>query len=159
MVERVPMTREGHESLLKELNRLKKVERPKVIEDIAEAREHGDLSENAEYDAAKEKQSFVEGRIMELEDKLSRAEVIDVSNFSEDRVVFGAMVTLQDENSGEEVMYKIVGTDEADPKSKKISVGSPIAKALIGKSTDDSVKVTIPSGNKEYVILDINYDQ
>ncbi len=158
MSERIPMTKDGHESLLKECNRLKRVERPKVIEDIAQAREHGDLSENAEYDAAKERQSFVEGRIKELGDKLARAEVIDTSNLPKDRVVFGAVVSLQDEDSGEEITYKIVGSDEADPNQRKISVVSPVGRALIGKRIDDSVTVRIPSGTKEYVILDIAYD-
>lgn len=158
MTDRVPMTKEGHQSLQDELKRLKSVERPMVIQAIAEARAHGDLSENAEYSAAKEKQSFIEGRINEIGDKLSRAHVIDTSNLSSDRVVFGATVSLTDIDSGEEVKYRIVGVDEADLKAGKISISSPVARALIGHPVGDSVKVKVPSGEKEYEILDVYFE-
>ncbi|MFH2013184.1 MAG: transcription elongation factor GreA [Pseudomonadota bacterium] len=152
---KVPMTRDGHKSLTNELRRLKSKERPKIINEIAVAREHGDLSENAEYDAAKEKQALIEGRIREIEDKLSRAEVIDISKNGSDKVVFGTTVHLQDENDGKELKYQIVGADEADPRQRKISVHSPIARALIGKELGDSVKIKVPAGIKEYTILGI----
>jgi len=158
MDNRVPMTKEGHQFLQDELKRLKSVERPMVIQAIAEARAHGDLSENAEYHAAKEKQSFVEGRINEIGDKLSRAHVIDTSNLSSDRVVFGATVSLADIDSGEEVKYRIVGVDEADLKAGKISITSPVARGLIGHSVGDAVKVKVPSGIKEYEIIDISIE-
>ncbi|MBI4618894.1 MAG: transcription elongation factor GreA [Desulfobacterales bacterium] len=153
---KVPMTREGHKSLIEELRRLKTKERPKIINEIAIAREHGDLSENAEYDAAKEKQSFIEGRIREIEDKLSRAEVIDANENDTNRVVFGTVVHLRDENDGNELKYQIVGADEADPRQRKISVHSPIARALIGKEVGELVKIKVPAGIKEYTILEIN---
>ena len=153
---KVPMTREGHKSLIEELRRLKTKERPKIINEIAIAREHGDLSENAEYDAAKEKQSFIEGRIREIEDKLSRAEVIDTNENDTKRVVFGTVVHLRDENDGNELKYQIVGADEADPRQGKISVHSPIARALIGKEVGESVRIKVPAGIKEYTILGIN---
>lgn len=158
MSDRVPMTKEGYQFLQDELKRLKTVERPAVIQAIAEARAHGDLSENAEYSAAKEKQSFVEGRINEIGDKLARAHVIETSGLSSDKVVFGATVTLADVDGGEEVRYRIVGVDEADLKARKISVTSPIARALIGHSVGDAVKVNAPSGIKEYEILDIYFE-
>lgn len=158
MTDRVPMTKEGHQSLQDELKRLKSIERPMVIQAISEARAHGDLSENAEYHAAKEKQSFIEGRINEIGDKLSRAHVIDTSNLSSDRVVFGATVSLADIDSGEEVKYRIVGVDEADLKAGKISITSPVARALIGHSVGDAVKVKVPSGTKEYEIIDISIE-
>ena len=153
---KVPMTREGYKSLTEELRRLKTEERPKVVEEIGIAREHGDLSENAEYDAAKEKQSHIEGRIRETEDKLSRAEVIDLSGKEVNKVVFGTIVQLRDENSGNEVEYQIVGADEADPQKKKISVHSPIARALIGREVGDEVKVKVPAGIREYTVLNIS---
>lgn len=158
MTERVPMTKEGYKSLQEELKRLKTTERPMVIHAIAEARAHGDLSENAEYAAAKEKQSFIEGRINEIGDKLSRAHVIDTSGLSSDKVVFGATVSLADTDSGDEVKYRIVGVDEADLKAGKISITSPVARALIGHPVGDAVKVTVPSGSKEYEILDICFE-
>jgi transcription elongation factor GreA len=153
----IPLTKESYEALQEELKRLIRVERPKVIQDIAEARAHGDLSENAEYDAAKNRQGFIEGRIMELNDKLARAYVVDLSNMKADKVVFGSTVTLYDTASEEEISYKIVGEDEADIKLGKISCTSPVGKALIGHKLDDSVKVKVPSGTKEYEIIDIKY--
>ncbi len=158
MTDRVPMTKEGHLSLKEELKRLKSIERPTVIQAIAEARAHGDLSENAEYNAAKEKQSFVEGRINEIGDKLARAHVIDTSTLTPERVVFGATVTVVDIDSGDEAKYRIVGVDEADLKVGKISITSPVARALIGHAVGDAVKVTVPSGLREYEILDICFE-
>lgn len=153
----IPLTKESYEALQEELKRLIRVERPKVIQDIAEARAHGDLSENAEYDAAKNRQGFIEGRIMELNGKLARAYVVDLSNMKADKVVFGSTVTLYDTSSEEEISYRIVGEDEADIKLGKISCTSPVGKALIGHKLDDSVKVKVPSGTKEYEIIDIKY--
>ena len=153
----VPLTKESFEALQEELKRLIREERPKVIQAIAEARGHGDLSENAEYDAAKHRQSFIEGRIQELSDKLARAYVVDLSNLKPDKVVFGATVTLYDTASEEEISYKIVGEDEADIKLGKISCTSPVGKALIGHKLDDTVRVKVPSGVKEYEIVDIKY--
>jgi len=153
----VPMTKESFEFLQEELKRFIREERPKVIQDIAEARAHGDLSENAEYDAAKHRQGFIEGRILELKDKLSRAYVVDLSNLKPDKVVFGATVTLYDTMTDEEVTYRIVGEDEADIKLGKMSCSSPVGKALIGHRLDDTVRVKVPSGLKEYEILDIKY--
>jgi transcription elongation factor GreA len=155
---RVPMTTAGAVKLRAKLQELKNVERPQVIAAIAEARTHGDLSENAEYHAAREQQSFVEGRIAELEHKLSQAHIIDVSQLSpSDKVVFGATVCLLDEDSGEELRYQIVGEDEADIKAGLISVNSPIARALIGKHEGDSVEVQAPSGLKVYEIVEVLY--
>ncbi|ABB32006.1 transcription elongation factor GreA [Geobacter metallireducens RCH3] len=154
----VPMTKESYDSLQEELKRLIREERPRVIQDIAEARSHGDLSENAEYDAAKNRQAFIEGRIQELQGKLARAHVVDLSGLKPDKVVFGATVTLYDTTSEEEVTYKIVGEEEADIKLGKISCTSPVGKALIGHKLDDSVKIKVPSGSvKEYEIIDIKY--
>jgi len=153
----IPLTKESYDALQEELKRLIRVERPKVIQDIAEARSHGDLSENAEYDAAKNRQGFIEGRIQELNGKLARAHVIDLSGLKPDKVVFGATVTLYDTASEEEVIYRIVGEDEADIKVGKISCTSPVGKALIGHKLDDSVKVKVPAGIKEYEIIDIKY--
>ncbi len=153
----VPMTKESYETLQEELKRLIREERPRVIQDIAEARSHGDLSENAEYDAAKHRQGFIEGRIQELKDKLARAYVVDLANLKPDKVVFGATVTLYDTGSDEEVTYRIVGEDEADIKLGKMSCSSPVGKALIGHRLDDTVKVKVPSGLKEYEIIDIQY--
>lgn len=158
MTDRVPMTKEGHQSLQGELKRLKTIERPAVIQAIAEARAHGDLSENAEYAAAKEKQSFIEGRINEIGDKLSRAQVIDSTGLPSDKVVFGATVSLADIDTGEKVKYRIVGVDEADLKAGKISITSPVARALIGHPVGDAVKVNVPSGVREYEILDICFE-
>jgi transcription elongation factor GreA len=154
----IPLTKESYGALQEELKRLIRVERPKVIQDIAEARAHGDLSENAEYDAAKNRQGFIEGRIKELNDKLARAYVVDLSNMKPDKVVFSSTVTLYDTAAEEEITYKIVGEDEADIKLGKISCTSPVGKALIGHKLDDSVKVTVPSGTKEYEIIDIKYE-
>jgi transcription elongation factor GreA len=155
MSEKVPMTKEGHESLTRELKRLKEVERPKIVKEIAEARSHGDLSENAEYDAAKEKQGLLEKKIRETEEKIAKAQVIDTSEIEGDRVVFGAAVRLQDEDSGEEITYKIVGADEANVKAGKISVHSPLARALVGREVNELVEVKIPAGLKVYKIIDI----
>jgi len=154
----VPMTKVSYDTLQEDLKRLIREERPKVIQDIAEARGHGDLSENAEYDAAKNRQSFIEGRIIELGDKLARAYVVDLTNLKPDKVVFGATVTLYDTATEEEVTYKIVGEDEADIKLGKMSCTSPVGKALIGHKIDDSVKVKVPSGEKEYEITEIRYE-
>ncbi|MCK9513168.1 MAG: transcription elongation factor GreA [Pigmentiphaga sp.] len=154
----IPLTVRGSERLKAELHRLKTVERPAVINAIAEARAQGDLSENAEYDAAKEKQGFIEGRIAELESKLSNAQIIDPTELdAEGRVVFGATVDLEDLESGKTVTYQVVGDTEADIRSNLISVSSPIARALIGKSVGDVAEVQAPSGLREYAILDIRY--
>ena len=155
---KVPLTTNGAELLRAELHNLKTVERPSVIAAIAEARSHGDLSENAEYDAAKERQSFVEGRIAEVEFKLSNAQIIDPRQLdAEGRCVFGATVDLEDLESGEAVTYQIVGDDEADIKQGKISIGSPIARALIGKYAGDVAEVQAPGGVREYEVLDVKY--
>ncbi|WP_142805074.1 transcription elongation factor GreA [Tepidiphilus sp. J10] len=153
-----PMTVEGAEKLRQELHRLKTVERQAVIAAIAEARAHGDLSENAEYDAARERQAFIEGRIQELEAKLANAQIIDPKTLDADgRVVFGATVELEDMESGEKACYQIVGDEEADVKAGKISVSSPIARALIGKYAGDVVQVQTPGGLREFEILDVRY--
>lgn len=155
---KVPLTVVGAEMLRNELQRLKSVERPSVIAAIAEARSHGDLSENAEYDAAKEKQGFIEGRIKELEGKLANAQIIDPTHLdAEGRVVFGATVELVDAETGDEVKYQIVGDDEADIKGGKISVSSPIARALIGKYAGDVADVNAPGGLRHYEIVDVHY--
>jgi transcription elongation factor GreA len=155
---KVPLTTNGAELLRAELHNLKTVERPSVIAAIAEARSHGDLSENAEYDAAKERQSFVEGRIAEVESKLGNAQIIDPKLLdAEGRCVFGATVDLEDLESGEAVTYQIVGDDEADIKQGKISIGSPIARALIGKYAGDVAEVQAPGGVREYEVLDVKY--
>ena len=154
----VPITVVGAQLLKDELQRLKHVERPAVINAISEARAQGDLSENAEYDAAKERQSFIEGRIAELEGKLSAAQIIDPTLLdAEGRVVFASTVTLQDLESGENVTYQIVGDDEADLKVSKISISSPIARALIGKYAGDEVEVQAPAGVRSYEIIEVNY--
>lgn len=153
-----PLTVKGAEKLRAELHKLKTIERPAVIQAIAEARSHGDLSENAEYDAAKEKQGFIEGRIADLEGKLSNAQLIDPTTLDAGgRVVFGATVELEDVNSGDTVTYQVVGDDEADIKLGQISVSSPIARALIGKYAGDTVDVQAPGGVKQYEILDVLY--
>ncbi|MCB1494261.1 MAG: transcription elongation factor GreA [Bauldia sp.] len=157
-MEKVPMTAAGHAALESELKRRTSEERPRIIELIAEARGHGDLSENAEYHAAKEAHSLNEGRIMELEDKLSRAEIIDVAKLSGSTTIkFGATVTLVDEDTDEEMKYQIVGDVEADVKQGKISISSPIARALIGKSKSDTVEVATPGGARSYEILSVKY--
>jgi transcription elongation factor GreA len=157
MSQRVPMTKGGLLRLKEELKRLKNVERPKIVKEIAEARSHGDLSENAEYHAAKEKQSHVEGRIAQVEHWIATAEVIDLSKHQGDRVVFGATVTLTEPESGDEVTYRIVGELEADLKQGRISVTSPIARALIGRSEGDTVNVRSPGGEKEYEIQAVSF--
>ncbi|MCC6302092.1 MAG: transcription elongation factor GreA [Gammaproteobacteria bacterium] len=155
---KVPMTVQGAERLRQELHELKTVKRPRVIQAIAEAREHGDLKENAEYHAAKEQQSFIEGRIAEIEGKLSSAEIIDVRKLNAGgKVVFGATVDLIDEASGEEASYQIVGDDEADIKAGRISVSSPIARALIGKEEGDVATVHAPGGVKKYEVVAVRY--
>jgi transcription elongation factor GreA len=151
------MTAEGYTALDAELKRLKTEERPAVIQAIAEARAHGDLSENAEYHAAKERQSFIEGRVAELEDKIARAQIIDISKLSGKQVKFGATVNLLDEDSGAKAKYKIVGEDESDVKGGKISITSPIARALIGKEEGDVVEVMAPGGPKSYEIVKVKY--
>ncbi len=157
-VAKVPLTVAGAEALKAELQRLKHKDRPDVIRAISEARAQGDLSENAEYDAAKEKQSFVEGRILDIEGKLSSAQIINIALLEDDgRVVFGVTVDLEETESGEKVSYQIVGEDEADLKFGKISFTSPIARALIGKSAGDAVEVRAPGGIKEYEIVDVRY--
>ena len=154
----VPITKYGAELLKEELHRLKSKERPSVINAIAEARSHGDLSENAEYDAAKERQSFIEGRIADLEGKLGSAQIIDPLMLEADgRIVFASTVHLEDLGSGEKVTYQIVGLDEADLKEQKVSITSPIARALIGKFAGDVVGVQAPSGIREYEVLDVRY--
>ena len=152
MVEKVPMTVRGHAALQAELERRTKEERPSIIDAIAEARAHGDLSENAEYHAAKENQSLNEGRIKELESLLGRAEVVDPSKMSGDTIRFGATVTMIDEETEEEKVYQIVGDQEADPKEGRISVSSPISRALIGKEPGDTIEVRAPKGNRSYEI-------
>ena len=157
-MKRTPMTAKGAERLRAEVERLKSVERPRIIAAIAEARAHGDLKENAEYHAAREQQSFTEGRIKELEAALSYAEVIDVARLTPNgKIVFGATVELTDEDSGDEVKYQIVGELEADIKQNLISVSSPIARALIGKSEGDSLEFQAPNGTKRYEILSVSY--
>lgn len=154
----VPITKRGAELLKEELQRLKSKDRPAVISAIAEARAQGDLSENAEYDAAKERQSFIEGRIAELEGKLSAAQIIDPTELdAEGRIVFASTVDLEDLESGQKVTYQIVGEDEADLKEKKVSITSPIARALIGKYAGDVVEVNAPSGIREYEVLEVRY--
>jgi transcription elongation factor GreA len=158
MMTKVPLTVKGAELLRSELHQLKTVERPSVIAAIQEARSHGDLSENAEYDAAKERQSFIEGRIVEVESKLANAQIIDPAHLDADgRCVFGATVELEEVDSRETVTYQIVGDDEADIKNNKISISSPIARALIGKYSGDVAEVKAPGGIKEYEILDVKY--
>ncbi len=156
-MDKFPMTAAGHLALEDELKRLQQIERPRIIQAIAEARSHGDLSENAEYHSAKEAQSLNEGRIAELEDKLSRAEVIDISKLSGATVMFGATVTLVDEDTEEEKTYQIVGENEADVKSGRVSITSPTARALIGKKVGDSVEVNTPGGGKSYEILKVAF--
>ena len=154
---KVPMTLDGFSRLQEELKRLKSIDRPAIIRAIAEARDHGDLSENAEYHAARERQGFIEGRVMELEDKIARAEVIDVTKLSGKVVKFGAKVTLADEDTDEEQIFQIVGEDEADVSQGRISVTSPLARALIGKSTGESVEVATPRGAKSYEVVQVAF--
>jgi len=157
IMDKVPMTAGGHTALEQELQRRQSEDRPSIIQAIAEARAHGDLSENAEYHAAKEQQSLNEGRVAELEDLLARAEIIDVAKLSGDTVKFGATVEMVDEDTDEEKTYQIVGDQEADVKLGKISISSPIARALIGKSEGDSVEVSAPGGAKSYEILSVKF--
>lgn len=156
-MERVPMTIEGHKALEDELQRLKSQERPRIIQAIAEARAHGDLSENAEYHSAKDAQGMNEAKVADLEDKLGRADVVDPTKLSGDSVKFGATVKLVDEDTDEEVTYKVVGDLEADVKNSKVSISSPLARALIGKSVGDSVEVTTPKGSRSYEILKVDW--
>lgn len=156
-MEKLPITAAGHAALIEELRRRQQEERPRIITMIAEARAHGDLSENAEYHSAKEQQSLNEGRIAELEDKIARADVIDLSKLSGKTIKFGATVTLVDEDTDEEKKYQIVGETEADVKSGRVSITSPIARALIGKKKGDSVEVTTPKGARSYEILGVKY--
>jgi len=157
MTARMPITQVGLQRLKEELRRLKSVERPKIVKEIAEARSHGDLSENAEYHAAKEKQSHLEGRIIQVEDWIARAEVIDIGKLKGDRVVFGATVTLSEATTGDEVRYQVVGELEADLKQGRISIASPIARAIIGKQEGDAVKVRTPGGEREYEISSVEF--
>ena len=157
-MDKVPMTAVGYTAMMDEIKHLKTVERPKIIEQIEEARAHGDLSENAEYHAAKERQGWIEASILDLEDKLSRADVIDITKLSGKSVKFGATVTVVDEDTDDEAEYQIVGEFEADVKSGKISITSPIARALIGKEAGDSVEVMTPGGGKSYEIRRVRFD-
>ena len=154
---RVPMTHRGYQFLLDELKRLKGVERPKIVREIEEARDHGDLSENAEFHAAKERQSLLDVQIREIEDRLARAQVIEISKLSGDKVVFGATVSLADGDTGDKVVYQIVGDHEAEPKNGKISISSPVARALIGRSEGDEVQVRTPTGVRSFEILSVEY--
>ena len=156
-MDKFPITNQGFEQIEIELKNLKSIERPSIIKSIAEAREHGDLSENAEYHAAKEKQSFIEGRIADLESKISRAEVINTKKLKGNKIIFGATVTLGDMDSKKNIIYQIVGTEEADVENGKISISSPLAKALLGKKIDDTVEVYSPGGSREYEIEDIKF--
>ncbi len=155
--ERIPMTADGYNHLRSEVEQLKSVERPAIIRAIAEAREHGDLSENAEYHAARERQSFVEGRVAELEEKIRLAEVIDISELSGKSVKFGATIVLADEDTDEESTYQILGADEADISEGRLSITSPLSRALIGKTVGDSVEVTTPGGSKSYEIISVKF--
>jgi transcription elongation factor GreA len=157
MIERVPMTKLGFEKLEVELRQLKNVERHAIVKAIAEAREHGDLSENAEYHAARERQSFVEGRIQELEGKIGRAEIIDVSALTGSVVKFGATVTLIDVETDEKITYQIVGEDESNIKAKLLSINAPLARALINKTVGDTVEVTTPKGTKGYEVTNVAF--
>jgi transcription elongation factor GreA len=156
-MERIPMTAAGYKALEEELNQLKNVDRHEIIKHIAEARAHGDLSENAEYHAAKEKQSFIEGRVIEVEDMIGRADVIDISKMTGTTVKFGATVTLEDEDTGDKRKYQIVGDHESDAKKGRISISSPIARALISKSKGDTVEVAAPGGARSYEILKVEF--
>ncbi len=156
-MEKHPMTPEGYDRLKEELGRLKSEERPRIIREIGTAREHGDLSENAEYHAAKDRQGMIEARISELESKIGLAEVIDITNLSGEHVQFGAKVTVVDEETDEESTYQIVGADEAEVNEGRLSVSSPLARALIGKSTGDSIEINTPGGTRFYEILAVNY--
>jgi transcription elongation factor GreA len=158
MAEKIPMTPAGHRALKEELKRIKEVERPANVKAIEEARGHGDLSENADYSAAKEKQSFIEGRIRDLEAKLAFADVIDPSRLSGERVVFGATVTVEDTETSEQQTYRIVGEDEADIKSGRISITAPVSRAMIGRDVGDTVKVRTPKGMRELEIVAVKFE-
>jgi transcription elongation factor GreA len=153
------MTRQGHDMLTEELRRLKSVERPAISDAIRRAREHGDISENAEYDAAKDKQGMIEARIRQIEDRLARAEVVETSGGATDKVRFGTTVVLEDLDSGDSVTYRIVGEDEADVSKGLLSVTSPVARALIGKEVDDQVNVAVPAGKRSYEVREIRFSQ
>lgn len=155
-MERTPVTREGYETLRKELENLKRVERPNNIAAIEEARAHGDLSENAEYSAAKERQGFIEGRIMDLGFKIATAEIIDPTNLPKDRAVFGSSVTLENIDTGEDVEFQLVGPDESDIEKGRISITSPLGKAILGSKPGDELSVTVPGGKRSYELLKIN---
>ncbi len=157
-MQKIPMTKEGYMKLQEELDRLKKVERPQALQALNEAAALGDISDNADYRVAKERRDFIESKIKELDDKLARAQVIDPKDINTDRVVFGCTVLLGDLESDKQVRYKIVGADEADIKNGRISINSPVAKALIGKKVGDVVTVQVPSGKKEFEILEISAD-
>jgi len=156
-MDKLPMTTEGHQTLQEELRNLKSVERPNIVKAIAAAREHGDLSENAEYHAARERQSFIEGRIGELEDAIKRAEVIDTSKLRGKVVRFGATVKVADEETDEEITYQLVGELEADIQQRKISIGSPLGRALIGREIGDSVEVTTPNGVRYFEVINVRF--
>jgi len=156
-MEKNPITPEGHDKLREELHHLRSVERPRVIQMIATAREHGDLKENAEYHAARDKQSFIEGRVKDLENKLALAEVIDPRKLSGDRVAFGARVKLSNTQTAEEVVYRLVGADEADLETGSISITSPLARSLLGREVGDEVKVRMPGGERLYEVLEVLY--
>lgn len=158
MSERIPITRDGYEKLQRDLRRLKTVERPQNVQEIAEARAHGDISENAEFHAAKERQGQIEARIVQVEDRLARAQVIEPGSEPPDAVRFGTTVVLEDTATGEEVRYTLVGEDESDAAAGRISVSSPVARALLGKAQGDEVKVQVPKGTREFEILEIGYD-
>jgi len=154
-LDRIPVTREGYEALNKELENLKRVERPKNIKAIEEARAHGDLSENAEFDAAKDRQGFIEGRIGELEFKLANADIINIDNLPRDRAVFGTKVLLENIDTGEEVQYQLVGSDESDIVNGRISVSSPLGKAILGKKPGDELTLEVPGGKRIYELVEI----
>ena len=158
-MKRIPITRQGYRDLMSELTRLKRVDRVQVIKAIEEARSHGDLSENAEYDAAKEKQALVEGKIRDIESRLTHSEIIDTKNLPSDRVVFGLMVLLENLDTGEQVQYEIVGPDESDVKQGKISSSSPVGRALIGKKVDNEVSVRAPGGIRNFQVIRISLPQ
>ena len=158
MAEKIPMTPAGHRALKDELKRIKEVDRPANVKAIEEARGHGDLSENADYSAAKEKQSFIEGRIRDIEAKLAFADVIDPSKLSGDKVVFGAIVTVEDTDTSEQQTYRIVGEDEADIKSGRISITAPVSRAMIGREVGDTVKVRTPKGMRELEIISVKFE-
>ncbi len=155
---KTPITKKGYEQLREELERLKKVERPKIIAEIAEARGHGDLSENAEYHAAKERQGFIEGRIRELEAKLASAQIIETTNLASNKIVFGATVVLKDLRNNARRQYTLVGQDESDLKNGRISVQSPVGRALINRTVGETVEITTPAGLVEYEVLDIRFE-